>query len=237
MSRRSFLRTSSLAAAAAATSKFPMPGIIHRRQMNTVVLKLQPFANEAVMAVLPEFEAATGLKVEFDPGQSSGVDHLNEIATAYAAGDSPWDVVDDSDESGTTAARAGWLTPLDDIIPQETWDDFPESMKSAFPFWHGFDGAMYRVSHGFECGYFWYRKDIFDERGLTPPNTWEEMIELGMQVTDADNGVYATTDALVKGGLLHVYTAYLTSQTNGQVFDFDDGTAMALNLIYNMLHT
>jgi ABC-type glycerol-3-phosphate transport system substrate-binding protein len=58
-----------------------------------------------------------------------------------------------------------------------------------------------------------------------------------MELSDAENDVYATTDALIKGALLHVYIAYLTSQTHGQVFDFDDGTAMAMHLTYNMLHT
>ena len=235
--RRGFLKATGAAAALAAAPKIYVPPLINRRRQNTVVLKIQSFAHEAIQAVLPEFESATGLTVALEPGLSSGVEHLTEVTTAYAAGDSPWDVVSDSDESCPVLARAGWLTPLDDIIPQETWDDFPQGMKDALPIWHGFDGAMYRVPHEFACGYVFYRKDLFDERGLEPPKTWEEMIEIGMQLSDPANGVYATTDALSKGGLLYVYLAYLTSQTHGQVFDFDDGTAMALHLLYNMLYS
>lgn len=235
LTRRSFLKATGAAAALAATPKFYVPPLIRRQ--NTVVLRNQTFTWPALQSVLPDFEAATGLTVQLEPGVSSGVDHLTEVTTAYAAGDSPWDVVSDSDESGPVLARAGWLTPLDDIIPQETWDDYPPVMRESMEIWNKFDGATYRIPTDLAVGYVFYRKDIFDERGLQPPNTWEEMIEIGLQLTDRDRGVYFTTDALTKSGLLFVYLAYLTSQTNGQVFEFDDGTAMALQLLYNMLHT
>ncbi len=232
MSRRGFLKTSSLAAAAAVTPKSG-PWVIHPRRQNTVVLKVQAFAHDAIKAVLPDFEAATGLTVQLETGVSSGVEHLTEVSTAYAAGDSPWDVVSDSDESGPVLARAGWLMPLDDVIPQETWEDYSQGMRDAFPVWHGFDGAMYRVPHEFAAAYFFYRKDIIGEA----PKTWEEMVAKGMEVTDSANGVWATADAISRGGLMWVYLAYLTSQTGGQIFEFDDGTANAARLLYDMIHT
>ncbi|MCZ7542277.1 MAG: extracellular solute-binding protein [Anaerolineae bacterium] len=237
LSRREFLKASGAAAAVAAAPKLYVPPLINRRRQNTVVMRQQPFAWDAINAVLPEFEEATGLTVLLEPGVSSGVDHLTEVTTAYAAGDSPWDVVSDSDESGPVLARAGWLMPLDDVIPQETWDDFPPIMLDALDLWHRYDGATYRIPHEFAIAYFFYRKDIFDERGLQVPTTWEEMLEVGLQLTDRDNGVYATQDSLTRNGLMFVYCAYLACQTNGQIFEFDDGTAMALHLLYNMMHT
>ena len=233
LSRRNFLKSAGTASAMAMVPKFTGPWVINRRRQSTVVLKIQGFAHEAIEAVLPEFEAATGLTVQLESGVSSGVEHLTEVTTAYAAGDSPWDVVSDSDESGPVLARAGWLTPLNDIIPQETWDDFPQGMQDAFPLWHGFDGALYRVPHEFAMGYFFYRSDLID----SPPATWEEMVELGMELTDAENGVWATTDGISRGALMYVYLAYLTSQTNGQIFEMDDGLAMAARLLYDMIHT
>ncbi len=230
-SRREFLKTAG-AAAALGSVPFGVPRLINKQQQSTVVLKIQSFAHEAIQAVLPDFEAATGLTVQLESGVSSGVEHLTEVTTAYAAGDSPWDVVSDSDESGPVLARAGWLTPLDDVIPQETWDDFPQGMQDAFPLWHGFDGAMYRVPHEFAMGYFFYRKHLSDN----PPTTWEEMAAMGMEMTDNENGVWATTDAVSGGALTYVYLAYLTSQTNGQIFELDDGTANAVRLLYDMLH-
>jgi hypothetical protein len=42
--------------------------------------------------------------------------------------------------------------PLDDIIPQEVWDDFPESYLPHIDVWHGFDGKRYRVPHELAIG-------------------------------------------------------------------------------------
>jgi multiple sugar transport system substrate-binding protein len=231
LSRRDFLKT---AGAAAALSTVPIrgPWVINRRQMNTVVLKIQAFAHEAIAAVLPDFEAATGLTVQLESGVSSGVEHMQEVSTAYASGDSPWDVVSDPDEATVAFARAGWVAPLDDVIPQETWDDFAQGMRDAFPIWHGLDGSMYRVPHEFAMGYFFYRSDLMD----ASPATWEEMVEMGMALADPDNGVWATTDAISGGALTWVYLTYLTSQTNGHIFELDDGTANAARLVYDMLH-
>ncbi|MBN1286785.1 MAG: extracellular solute-binding protein [Anaerolineae bacterium] len=233
LSRRDFLKTTGAAAALAVAPKFYAPPMLNRRRQNTVVLKIQSFAHDAIKAVLPEFEEATGLTVELESGVSSGVEHLTEVSTAYAAGDSPWDVVSDSDESAPVLARAGWLAPLDDVIPQETWDDFPQGMKDALPLFYGYDGALCRVPHEFAVGYFFYRKDLIGE----PPTTWEEVISMGKELSDPDNGVWATTDAISRGALMYVYLAYLTSQTGGDIFAMDEGTAEATQFLYDMIET
>ncbi len=233
MSRRNFLKSSAAAAALAAAPKMRGPWVINRRRQNTVVLRIQAFAHEAIQAVLPPFQESTGLTVQLDTGPSSGVEHLTEATTAYAAGDSPWDVVSDSDEGAPVEARAGWLEPLDGVIPQETWDDFPQGMRDAFPVWYGYDGAMYRVPHEFAVGYYFYRKDLIGEA----PKTWEEVIEKGLEVTDSANNVWATADGLTKGALMFVYLAYLTSQTGGDIFAMDDGLANAARLLYEMINT
>jgi ABC-type glycerol-3-phosphate transport system substrate-binding protein len=102
---------------------------------------------------------------------------------------------------------------------------------------YGYDGSLYRVPHEFACGYFFYRKDLLDEMGLEVPTTWDEIIEVGTQVTDKENNVWATLDAISKGGLLWVYLAYLTSQTGGSIFDVDEGTIEAIQFLYDMIHT
>jgi ABC-type glycerol-3-phosphate transport system substrate-binding protein len=63
------------------------------------------------------------------------------------------------------------------------------------------------------------------------------MVEVGMEITDPDNGVWGTTDGLIKPALLYVYVAYLTAQAGGNIFEFDDGTAEALQFLYDMIHT
>lgn len=241
-SRRTFLKGTGTALAGLAVSgKFQTQGmfkptVIHRQ--GEVVMAVQDFAHDAIKAVLPDFEAATGLTVRLEGGPVSGNDMVTKYSTAFASGTSDVDVISDADESSPLFARAEWLEPLtEDIIPQETWDDFPESFAGQIEAFHSFDGVHYRVPHEFAIGYFFTRKDWLEEKNLTVPTTWDEMVETGKVFADPANGVWGTTDGLLKPGLLYVYVAYLTSQTGGQVFEFDELTGEALQFLYDMMYT
>ena len=244
ISRRTFLKgsTGSIAATMAAMgpSKFLTQGIFAPkliRQNNTVVFAIQEFAHPAIQSVLPQFEADTGLTVHLEGGPVSGNDMLTRYSPAFASGTSPVDLFSDADDSSPTFMRAGWVMPLDEIIPQETWDDFPPSMQDHIRGFLSIDDVPFRIPHEFAVGYFFSRQDWLEERGLAVPTTWDELVEVGKEVTDADNGVWATTDGLIKPALLYVYVAYLAAQAGGKVFDFDDGTAQALQFLYDMIHT
>ncbi len=244
MSRRTFLKgtAGSIAAALAAAGpgKFMTQGMFAPaliRQNNTVVLAIQAFAHDAIKAVLPDFEKNTGLTVQLEDGPVSGNEMLTKYAPAFASGESPVDVFSDADDDSPTFIRAGYILPLEDVIPQETWDDFPESFGSQIEKFHSFDGARYRVPHEFAIGYFFTRKDWLDEKGLKAPATWEEMVEVGKEFADPANGVWGTTDGLIKPALLYVYVAYLASQSGGDVFAFDEATGEALQFLYDMIYT
>jgi multiple sugar transport system substrate-binding protein len=245
MSRRTFLKGSAGAIAAALSasggSKFLAQGIfaprIARAQSNTVVLAIQEFTHDILKEVLPQFEEATGLTVQLEGGPVSGNDMLTKYASAFASGSSPVDVMSDADDSSPTFMRAGWVKPLNDVIPQETWDDFPESMKAHIDGFLSIDGVRYRIPHEFAVGYFFNRQDWLDEKGLSAPATWEELVNAGKEFTDAENDVWGTTDGLIKPALLYVYIAYLTAQSGGKVFEFDEATGDALQFLYDMIHT
>lgn len=240
-SRRTFLKGAGAAAAGAAlggklsTQGIFAPNVVHAQ--NEVVLAVQEFTHDILNGVLPDFEEATGLTVKLEGGPASGTDMLTKYSTAFAAGNSPVDVFSDSDESSPAFMRAGWLMPLNDIIPQEVWEDFPGSMQGQIENFHSFDGARYRIPHGFEMGYFFTRSDWLEERGLSVPTTWEEMVATGKEYTDMEAGIWGTTDGLTKPALLYVFMAYLTAQAGGEIFAFDERTADAFQFLYDMIHT
>jgi multiple sugar transport system substrate-binding protein len=99
------------------------------------------------------------------------------------------------------------------------------------------DGERFRIPHEFAVGYFFTRQDWLEERGLSSPATWEELVNVGLEFTDSEAGVWGTTDGLIKPALLYVYMAYLTAQAGGNIFDFDEGTADAFQFLYDMIHT
>ena len=244
ISRRTFLKgtAGSIAAALAASGpgKFLTHGVFAPnlvRQNNTVVLAIQEFVHPILRTVLPKFEAATGLTVQLEGGPVSGNDMLTRYSPAFASGTSPVDLFSDADDSSPTFMRAGWVKPLDDVIPQEIWDDFPPSMQDHIQGFLSIDGVPYRIPHEFAVGYFFSRQDWLTERGLSTPTTWDEMVEVGKEIADPSKGIWGTTDGLIKPALLYVYVAYLTAQAGGKVFEFDDGTAQALQFLYDMIHT
>jgi multiple sugar transport system substrate-binding protein len=244
ISRRTFLKgtAGSIAAALAVNvpSKFLTQGIYAPaliRQNNTVIFAIQEFVHPIIQSVLPKFEEDTGLTVQLEGGPVSGNDMLTRYSPAFASGTSPVDLFSDSDESSPAFMRAGWVQPLTEVIPQEIWDDFPPSMQDHIRGFLSIDDVPFRIPHEFAVGYFFARQDLLDEKGLSIPTSWDEMIETGKEVTDAANGVYGTTDALIKPALLYVYIAYLVSQSGGKVFEFDEATGDALQFLYDMIHT
>lgn len=245
VSRRQFLKGSAAMIAAGLASggggKFLTQGIFAPRVVRAAEplhVYLAPFAQDAVKKVLPDFEAATGLTVDFEGLPStSGTDTMTFLSTAYSSGTSPFDVVSDSDEASPLFMRAGWLMPLDDVIPQEVWDDFMEPMKPVIEVWHTLDGVRYRCPHETAVGFFFNRQDWYDEKGVKAPTTWDEVIEVGKVFTDSAKGIWGTTDGLKKPGLTYVFIAHLAAASGGSVFDFDDATAQAFQFLHDLIRT
>jgi ABC-type glycerol-3-phosphate transport system substrate-binding protein len=247
-SRRTMLRTGAAASAVAiagptlanSASAGPMAAPAHVRKLSqssgaTLKLAIQAFAHDALKPVLDDWSAATGNTVELESGPVSGQEMITKYAPAFQSETSPVDIISDADDSSPTFMRAGWIEPLDGIIPDTTWADFPESFTQQIETWHSYDGVRYRIPHEFAIGYTFYRKDWFDEKSVAPPTSWDEVVSVGQEFT-ADP-VWGTLDGITKPGLTYVYLAYLAAQSGGQIFEFDDATAEAFQFAYDLIYT
>jgi ABC-type glycerol-3-phosphate transport system substrate-binding protein len=203
----------------------------------TLTLAIQAFAHDALKPVISAWEQKTGNKVVLDSGPATGQEMVTKYSPMFQSGTSSVDVLSIDDVSGPAFARAGWLLPLDDVIPKETWADFPTTMLPPVdkdPF-HSYEGKRYRVPHEFAVGYFWYRKDWFDQKNIKVPTTWDEFVQVGKGFTK--DPVWGTTEGMKKPGLTFVYLAYLAAQAGGEVFKFDDATAKAFQFAYDLIYT
>lgn len=175
---------------------------------------------------LPEFEEATGMKVNFDlasmPIYTQRMDlelSTNGSAYDFCNAGTPW------------AGRwitSGWLTPLDEIIRDPKWTS---------PDWDAADfasGAQVILSDatGKPYGFAWVagailmgiaRSDLLEKAGLPVPKTCEELLETCKRTNQP-----GTTWAFVNDALHHwEWPPYLMAQ-GGTIFRNPPGDLMPM---------
>lgn len=69
----------------------------------------------------------------------------------------------------------GLLLDISNLWDQEGWNKtFPAPFKQMATY----KGKQYYVPLAYQWNPVWYRKDIFDKHGLTPPKTWKALLQL-----------------------------------------------------------
>jgi ABC-type glycerol-3-phosphate transport system substrate-binding protein len=247
LSRRDFLKaagisaTGVLLAACAAPVAAPAPSgdaAAPAATAKTVRIAVGGWAEQGTKDLLEKmgFTESTGINVEVILRSDTKETELARMASAVQAGTSPYDVLDYEDELVTSFSQAGYMLPLDDLLPADFWADFPEAMVENHQVWSTYDGQLFRVLHNWEAPYWFYRKDWFDEKGVAVPTTWDEVRELGPVFTDEGAGVWASVDGLLKGAFLNVYLAWITRQAGGSPFDVGVEYETALAYIHDLMY-
>jgi raffinose/stachyose/melibiose transport system substrate-binding protein len=144
-----------------------------------------------------------------DEGMSAGMEKLNEmfmakypditlqresvttddmrtiVQTTLAANEAP-DVIyyDTGPGFAGVLAKAGLIRPIDDLYTQYNWDEriFPWTKARTT-----FDGKVYGIGNELEFYGAYYNMDLFEQLGLTVPETYEDLLTI-CQVAQ-DNGL------------------------------------------------
>jgi ABC-type glycerol-3-phosphate transport system substrate-binding protein len=121
-----------------------------------------------------------------------------------------------------TFAERGWLMPLDPLIEKYRqaveWDDFNPALVREVC---SYKGKVYGVPNLSISMFFFYRKDLFDEAGLRPPETMDEWIAAAKALTRPDRKQYGTTLTLKAGdGFQNDFTYFLRTY-GGDWYDKD----------------
>ncbi|MFV9452210.1 ABC transporter substrate-binding protein [Rhodococcus sp. NM-2] len=111
-----------------------------------------------------------------------------KITASTATGGGEFDVTMISNYETPQWAENGWLTNLAPYIAKTDGydqDDFIPSIKDAL----SYQGDMYSVPFYGESSFLMYRKDLFDQAGITVPDnpTWEQVAGWAQQFDDSDN--------------------------------------------------
>ncbi|HKG26682.1 MAG TPA: extracellular solute-binding protein [Thermomicrobiales bacterium] len=233
LSRRKLLATTGAAAGAVTLRGFP-----HVAAATKITIGVLDSFVEPMTTVLTQlqFTQKTGIEVEVGTRARTADDFTTQMAGAIQSGKTPFDVIDFEDEVASVFPQAGWMLPLNDLMTPEVQADFPQSMIDMAAVWDTLDGEQFRIHHNYEAQYYWYRKDVFDAKGIAVPKTWEDVRGLGAVLTDEAEGVYASGDGLMKGAFLNVFLDYLTLQAGGDPYQVDDKYQTALQYLYDLLH-
>lgn len=167
------------------------------------VLYMSGVYADAARAMVPEFEAATGAKVEV-------VDYpyltLHEKALLdLTSGVGSYDVIDVA--SQWDGEFAPFLEPLTDYIARDNYD-MSVWIDNVLANCGDWQGTIIGIPNASTPQTFAYRTDLLPN-GI--PDTWEEYRKALAEVNDPDNGLYGVTVSEVAGQLGGVFDYVLWS--------------------------
>ena len=143
---------------------------------------------EELYKEIPKWEAKTGMKVEI-VYKGDGFQIDKKLKTDFAAGAVDYDVCWDHSSFFTQYIKADGIVPLDDYFSADELKDFiPMILNSGKR-----DGKLWIVPRHFDISCLHYRTDLFQDFGLTVPETWDEFKSTALKVQpNLQLGVYAT---------------------------------------------
>jgi multiple sugar transport system substrate-binding protein len=148
--------------------------------------------------------------------------------TATLAGDSgTYDIIETYSFVIPQLAAEGKLEPLDDLVEKYSEEyglaDINQEMSGAM----SYEGKLYGLPMQAQMLIMAYRKDVFDELGIAPPTTFDEMRDAAKQIQDAGEIKYPIAlPLLASADIVTAYDAALGSLGE----NLTDAEAMTANL-------
>lgn len=194
MTRRDVLRLGATAAAGAAVGPFVVTPAraqsfnwqrFKGKELFLIFFK-HPWAEE-IVKYAPEFESLTGIKVKYEIlPEIQARQKLTVEMTAASGGLDAF--LSSLHVEKRRFWKAGWYEPLNKYLEDKTltapdydWNDFTATAKAAVtqP-----DKTVSALPSFVDPDILFYRKDVFQQKGLTPPKTLAEMESLAQKLHD-----------------------------------------------------
>lgn len=121
-----------------------------------------------------DFEAQNpDIKIAREVGPHSSTEFHDLVAQKFKNRDPEMDVFFMDVIWPAEFAAAGWALPLDRFFPPEEQKQFlPAAIRANI-----YDGRIYGVPLFVDAGLLYYRKDILQKYGFSPPRLWPELVE------------------------------------------------------------
>jgi len=177
LSRRRFLASG--VAGAALLSRAPSALGQQPKELNVWHTEVEPQTVKVIQETsIAEFEKKfPGFKVR---QQALGWGDLNTKLLASLAAGSPPDLTHLNPFMTASLYTKGLLRPMDELIRALGESDIHEAtLKLQY-----FDGKYYGVTHARGATYFAERRDLREKKGIKPPETWADMLQLAAALTE-----------------------------------------------------
>ena len=174
VSRRGVLSVAALGAGLIAAPALRAQSSMTLRFLNA---ETAPESQAVLRAASAEYESKTGVKVVIDSSPISGM--YPKVMAAINAG-VPYDIT----TQGFIAyilqyAKAGLLIPMTDLVNKHSWGKMGA--------W-SYEGENWFYPYDYNLVTVFYRKDLYHEKGLRIPTTWDQFLENARALTTIKDG-------------------------------------------------
>ncbi len=141
---------------------------------------------DVVRPLLDRYQAANpGVTVELEVGGATSDLQQQYLTTVLTAQDGAIDVMLIDVVRQAQYAAAGWAQPLDAYLG----DQRDAVLKEYLPVYaeaNQVDGKLIAMPAFADALFLYYRKDLLEKHGLTPPTTWDELMAHARQIQAAE---------------------------------------------------
>lgn len=154
----------------------------------TVKLKMiesltSPARTEVIKKMIASFEEANpNIKVELISPPLESAD--NKISTMLNSKES-LDVLEVRDVTVKQFVTNKWIADLTKYT--DAWSGYKDLNANTLAMANYIENKPYYIPYGLYQKMLFYRKDWFDEKGLTPPKTWDDLLNAAKTLTDSAN--------------------------------------------------
>jgi multiple sugar transport system substrate-binding protein len=203
MKKRQFLALTIALSASVALPAFAQDAAQPYAGTQLAVLMEGHPTTEGIQALIPEFTKETGIEVQLEVVPESDI--TAKMLLEFSSGSGRYDVVQNNIIYIPGFVKAGYIDPLDDLAQK-----LPKYLDKA-DFVPGYlntnivDGKLYGLPVYGESTFLMYRKDLFDQYGLTPPKTFDDVTVAAETIKEKSNGEITGITMRGAQGIQNVY--------------------------------
>lgn len=171
----------------------------------------------------PAFEQATGHTLNWVVLEENVL--RQRVTTDIATEGGQFDIITIGAYETPIWGAAEWLTPVDDLGDAYDYDDILEPVKNGL----SHEGKLYAVPFYAESSFTFYRKDLFEAKGLTMPEqpTYDDIVAAAKAIHDPASNTYGICLRGKPGwGENMAYVSTLVNTFGGKWFDMEWNTTI-----------